>query len=519
MSPQAAPPCVMVIFGASGDLTQRKLIPALYHLERDGLLSENFAVIGMSREPLTHEAFRNRLSERVQGFLGSEQLNLEIWQRLVKKLYYHPGSGQDPQAYETLKLLFDEISESHKTGGNGVFYLATPPSLFGPIVHHLGDCGLAREKEGEFYRRVVIEKPFGRDMESAEALNRSITSVLQEAQIYRIDHYLGKETVQNIMVFRFSNGIFEPIWNRSYIDSVQITVAETLGVEGRGAYYESSGALRDMVPNHLFQLLSMIAMEPPNSFDSEDVRDEKYKVVKAINGLTPEDVLRDTVRGQYGEGLVQGKRVPGYRQEDAVSPTSTTDTFAAMKFTIDNWRWAGVPFYLRTGKRLASRITEVAIQFRDVPSQLFRETGISRLAPNRLIIQIQPEERISIQFEAKVPGPSLEIRDVQMDFDYRNHFGEIPSTGYETLIYDCMNGDATLFQRGDHVECAWAVIQPVLDVWAALRPRDFPNYPAGSWGPRESDALLARDGRQWRFSRVQPQGIPIIRPSWRVKAG
>lgn len=511
MTPKAAPPCVLVIFGASGDLTQRKLIPALYHLERDGLLSENFAVIGMSREPLTHEAFRDRLSERMQGFLGAEKLNTEVWNRLVNKLYYHPGAGQDPKAYESLKTFYDEVSKNHKTAGNGVFYLATPPSLFGPIVDQLGQCGLAHEKEGEGFRRIVIEKPFGHDLESAEKLNQSITSVLQESQIYRIDHYLGKETVQNIMVFRFSNGIFEPIWNRSYIDSVQITVAETLGVEGRGAYYEHSGALRDMVPNHLFQLLSMIAMEPPNSFSPEDVRDEKYKVIKALNMLSPEEVLRDTVRGQYGEGVLQGKRVPAYRSESGVSPQSPTDTFAAMRLTIDNWRWAGVPFYLRTGKRLASRITEVSIQFRDVPFQLFRETGVSKLQPNRLVIQIQPEERISIQFGAKVPGPAVDIRDVQMDFNYRDHFGEIPSTGYETLIYDCMNGDATLFQRGDHVECAWAVIQPILDVWAALRPRDFPNYAAGSWGPREADALLARDGRQWRFSRAAPQSIPILR--------
>jgi glucose-6-phosphate 1-dehydrogenase len=507
----------MVIFGASGDLTQRKLIPALYHLERDGLLSESFAVIGMSREPLTHEAFRDRLSDRIQGFLGSEKLNKDVWSRLVSKLYYQPGAGQDPAAYEGLKKLFDEVSKTHKTGGNGVFYLATPPSLFGPIVQQLGKCGLAHENENgteaengnEGFRRVVIEKPFGHDLDSAHALNDSINQVLKESQIYRIDHYLGKETVQNIMVFRFANGIFEPIWNRGYIDSVQITVAETLGVEGRGAYYESSGALRDMVPNHLFQLLSMIAMEPPNSFSPEDVRDEKYKVVKAINALTPEEVLHETVRGQYGDGIIQGKRVPGYRMESGVSPTSATDTFAAMRFTIDNWRWAGVPFYLRTGKRLANRVTEVCIQFRDVPFQLFRETGVSHLPPNRLIIQIQPEERISIQFEAKVPGPTVDIREVHMDFDYRNHFGEIPSTGYETLIYDCMNGDATLFQRGDHVECAWAVIQPILDVWAALRPRDFPNYTAGSWGPREADLLLARDGRQWRFSRTQPQAIPV----------
>jgi glucose-6-phosphate 1-dehydrogenase len=505
----------MVIFGASGDLTQRKLIPALYHLERDGLLSESFAVIGMSREPMTHEAFRDRLSERVQGFLGSEKLNPEVWSRLVGKLYYNAGAGQDPKAYESLKSLFNEVSNKHKTGGSGIFYLATPPSLFGPIVHQLGACGLAQEKDDEVFRRVVIEKPFGHDLESAQALNQSINDVLKESQIYRIDHYLGKETVQNIMVFRFSNGIFEPLWNRGYIDSVQITVAETLGVEGRGAYYEGSGAMRDMVPNHLFQLLSMIAMEPPNSFSPEDVRDEKYKVVKAINALSPEEVLRDTVRGQYGEGIVQGKRVPGYRAESGVSPSSATDTFAAMKFTIDNWRWAGVPFYLRTGKRLASRITEVCIQFRDVPFQLFRETGVSKISPNRMVIQIQPEEKISIQFEAKVPGPSVDIREVQMDFDYRNYFGEIPSTGYETLIYDCMNGDATLFQRGDHVECAWAVIQPILDVWAALRPREFPNYSAGSWGPREADALLSRDGRQWRFSRVTPQAVP----AWRAKTG
>jgi glucose-6-phosphate 1-dehydrogenase len=504
----------MVIFGASGDLTQRKLIPALYHLEKQGHLSDHFAVIGMSREPLTHESFRNRLNDRIEHFLGAEKFDREAWNRIPKKLYYHPGSAQDTHAFKSLKSFFDEVSQNHKTQGNGLFYLATPPSLFGPIVTQLGESGLSLQKEEGAWRRVIIEKPFGHDMESARELNRTITQVLDESQIYRIDHYLGKETVQNIMVFRFSNGIFEPIWNRSYIDSVQITVAETLGVEDRGNYYESAGALRDMIPNHLFQLLAMVGMEPPNSFSPEDVRDEKYKVIKALNTLTPEDVLRSAVRGQYSEGSIDGKIVPGYRQESGVNPSSTTETFAAVKFTIDNWRWAGVPFYLRTGKRMPVRVTEIATQFKDVPFQLFRETLVSKISPNRLIIQIQPEERIAMQFGAKVPGPSVNIKDVEMDFDYRDHFGSIPSTGYETLIFDCMKGDATLFQRGDHVECAWGVIQPVLDVWAALRPREFPNYAAGSWGPREADQLLARDGRQWRLGRVpapQLQSVDVLR--------
>ncbi len=354
------------------------------------------------------------------------------------------------------------------------------------------------EQTNGHWRRVVIEKPFGRDLDSARALNRDIRKVLTEDQIYRIDHYLGKETVQNILVFRFSNGIFEPIWNRRYIDHVQITVAETLGVEQRGGYYDQAGALRDMVPNHILQLVTLTAMEPPVSFGADAVRDEQAKILHALQPRVPEDVLARTVRGQYGEGVVDGSVVPAYRAEANVRPDSNTETYVACKLAIDNWRWADVPFYLRTGKRMAKRVTEVAIQFRRAPFVLFRDTSVGPLSPNLLVMHIQPDEGISLRFGAKVPGPILDLGAVNMDFRYTDYFGSEPSTGYERLLYDCMIGDATLFQRADMVEAGWAVVQPVLDVWTALPARNFPNYPAGSWGPKEADDLMARDQRQWR---------------------
>jgi glucose-6-phosphate 1-dehydrogenase len=487
--------CVMVIFGATGDLTKRKLIPALYNLAKARLLSKRFAVVGAAYDNFDRETFRAQLSKDIREFATAE-VEDHIWRWFEDRIHYLSGDFRDPDYFQRLRVLVDEIAENHGIEPNIFFYMATAPSFFGEIVRQLGAAGLAKEEKGA-WRRVIIEKPFGHDLESAKALNAEIKKVLSERQIYRIDHYLGKETVQNIMVFRFGNSIFEPIWNRRYIDHVQITAAETVGVERRGGYYETAGALRDMVPNHLFQLLSLITMEPPISFDANAVRDEQTKVLRAVQIPTPEDVLSKMARGQYDEGYSDGERVPGYRSEPNVSLYSSTETFVAMKLMIDNWRWADVPIYLRTGKRLASRSTEIAIQFRRVPLVLFRNTTISELQPNRLVIHIHPKEGISLEFGAKVPGPMMRLGAVKMDFDYVDYFQSTPNTGYERLLHDCMTGDATLFQRADMVEASWNIIQPVLDVWKALPPRSFPNYAAGSWGPREADELLERDGREW----------------------
>ena len=486
----------MVIFGASGDLTKRKLVPALYHLAREKLLPDSFAVVGVATSQLGSEAFRERIGgearEHVPG--GPEPA---VWEWLMSRVTYLPGDFRDPGTYQRLGATLAQVDSERKTGGNVLFYLATPPTFFGEIVRRVSEAGLVKEETGR-YRRIVIEKPFGTDLDSARMLNRELRSSVEEEQIYRIDHYLGKETVQNILVFRFANGIFEPIWNRRYIDHVQITVAEELGVEERGGYYEGAGALRDMFPNHLFQLLALTAMEPPISFAAEAVRDEKVKVLHAIKPITGEEVLTSAVRGQYGEGTGPEGRLGGYRAEPKVRPDSTTETYAAVKLLIDSWRWAGVPFYLRSGKRLAGRQTEIAIQFKCAPSVLFRGTSVARLECNLMVIRIQPEEGISVRFGAKVPGPSMRIGSVNMDFSYEDYFGATPATGYETLLYDCMNGDATLFQRADSVEAGWRVVMPILDVWSAIPPRDFPNYAAGSHGPAEADQLLARDGRAWR---------------------
>jgi glucose-6-phosphate 1-dehydrogenase len=494
---QAADPCVMVIFGATGDLTKRKLIPALYNLARENLLSRDFAIVGFARSAITTEEFRAQLSKDIRSYATSGSVDSDVWDWFLRRIYYVSGNVDDPQSYARLRSTMADADREHGTKGNYFYYLSVSPSHFGEIVKQLGSVGLVREDEGQ-WRRVIVEKPFGRDLESARALNAEIKSVLDERQIYRIDHYLGKETVQNLMVFRFGNSIFEPVWNRHYIDHVQITASETVGVERRGGYYETSGALRDMVPNHLFQLVSLTAMEPPNSFDADAVRDEQAKVLNAVQPLTPEEVLKRAVRGQYGEGVCIDERVPGYRQEHDVSPESRTDTYAALKLTIDNWRWADVPFYLRTGKRMAKRATEIAIQFRRVPFVLFRDTPVERLQSNRIVIRIQPDEGIELHFGAKIPGPIMNVGRVDMDFTYADHFQSTPTTGYERLLYDCMSGDATLFQRADMVEAGWSVIQPVLDVWKALPPRHFPNYAAGTWGPKEADELLARDGREWR---------------------
>jgi glucose-6-phosphate 1-dehydrogenase len=495
-SPRRADPCVIVIFGAAGDLTKRKLIPALYNLAKDGLIADQLAVIGVARAPLSSEAFRDKIGQDLQEFT-TDSVDAQLWNWFAERLYYLSGNFQDPNTYSQLKDLLTQLNDRWETQANYLYYLATAPEFFCDIVWQLETVGIARERSG-CWRRFIIEKPFGHDLESAQALNKNITAVLKEQQIYRIDHYLGKETVQNILMFRFGNGLFEHIWNHHYIDHVQITVAETVGVENRGGYYDTTGALRDMVQNHLFQILSMVAIEPPVSFDADAVRDEKTKVLRAIQPFTEKDVLTDAVRGQYGLGDIKAESVPAYRNEPKVAPESSTETFAALKVTIDNWRWANVPFYLRTGKRLNKRVSEIVIQFKRVPSLLFRQTSIEDLSPNILVLRIQPNEGINLQFGAKVPGPIIRMDNVWMDFCYGDYFKAAPTTGYETLIYDCMIGDATLFQRSDNVELGWTVVTPILDVWQALPIRQFPNYAAGSWGPKEADDLLARSGRQWR---------------------
>jgi glucose-6-phosphate 1-dehydrogenase len=483
----------MVLFGAAGDLTKRKLIPSLFNLAKAKLLPKDFAVLGVSVDDLTLEQFRTQ----VTGFLPAEDHGNEHWQWFTDRLFYLRGEFSDPNLYSTLAARLGDLDRDQQTAGNYMFYLATSPKFFGLIVQQLGNAGLSKQDGGR-WRRVIIEKPFGHNLESAKALNREIKSVLDENQIYRIDHYLGKETVQNIMVFRFDNAIFEPIWNRRYIDHVQITNAETVGVEQRGGYFDTAGTLRDMVPNHLMQLLSLTAMESPPSFQADAVRNEQAKVLHAVQPLDSEDVLNLTVRGQYGEGIVGGENVPGYRTEAGVSPDSRTETYVGMKLTVDNWRWAGVPFYLRTAKRMAKRHTEIVIQFKSTPFELFRNSAFRKLHTNALVIGIQPVEAISLSFGAKIPGAVLRVGSVDMSFEYSKYFGADPHTGYEVLLYDCMIGDATLFQRADMVEAGWSVIDPMLDVWTALPPRKFPNYAAGTWGPKDADELLERDHRHWR---------------------
>jgi glucose-6-phosphate 1-dehydrogenase len=494
-TPSLAAPCVMVIFGVSGDLTKRKLIPALLNLAQENVLPKDFAIVGFASNDDTTESFRKSLGQEIPSF-APDPIDLKMWDWLSERIYYVKGDFLDPEAYKRLKAQIEEVDQKHKCHGNKFFYLAVAPRFFAPIVQQLGVVGLTTE-ENSRWTRVIIEKPFGHDLESARQLNADLKKVLNEKQIYRIDHYLGKETVQNVMVFRFTNNIIEPLWNRNYVDHVQITAAETVGVEHRGGFYETAGALRDMVPNHLFQLMTMTAMEPPISFDADEVRNKQAEVLHAIQPLSPEEVITSMVRGQYGEGIVDRERVPAYRQEPDVAPDSNTETFVALKLLVDNWRWAGVPFYLRTGKRLAQRATEIVIQFRRTPFVLFRNTGVRNVETNRLVIHIQPDEGISLSFGAKVPGAVMKLGLVNMDFEYKTYFGAEHGTGYERLLRDCMAGDATLFQRADMVEAGWKVIQPILDVWHALPPRGFPNYAAGSWGPAEAEELLERDGRTW----------------------
>ena len=494
-SPQ---PCAMVIFGASGDLTKRKLIPALFYLTRERMLPAGFSVVGCARTPGSDDSFRDEMGQAVKTYLKLTSESDAFVEGFSKGIFYVAEDFGDPAAYGQLKNLLDRLDQERGTSGNRLFYLATPPSFFPVIVKHLGAAGLGKPKfPGQSWTRIIIEKPFGRDLSGARELNRVVTEVFNEEQVYRIDHYLGKETVQNLLVFRYANGIFEPFWNRRYISNVQLSVAEDLGVENRGSYYEEAGLVRDMIQNHVLQLLSLVAMEPPATFDATSVRDEKAKLLRAIRPFSSEQIDEFTVRGQYTEGWVGGRKVPGYREEPKVSPSSTTETYAALQLNIDNWRWADVPFYLRSGKRLAKRVSEIAIQFRRVPHMLFKGAGADGIEPNVLALNVQPNEGISLKFCAKLPGASMQIRPVQMEFRYGESFGAPPPTAYETLLLDCMLGDATLFNRSDAVELSWELVDPILTRWREEGPRGLTTYPAGSWGPAEADALIERDGCEW----------------------
>ncbi|MFQ5656472.1 MAG: glucose-6-phosphate dehydrogenase [Candidatus Methylomirabilales bacterium] len=493
---RTAPPCAVIIFGASGDLTKRKLVPALYSLAAQNLLASGFSIVGTARTPMDDEAFRAAMRDAINRFSDAGPADGAVWESFVSGLFYAPTDPKKPESYTKLAELLAELDRKRGTARNRLFYLSTPPGLSGHIIRLLGATGLNRSSNGGS-TRIIIEKPFGHDLESARALNREVLAVFTEDQVYRIDHYLGKETVQNIMVLRFANGIFEPIWNRRYIDHVQITATESLGVEGRGGYYEQAGAFRDMIQNHLLQVLAHVAMEPPASMEANAVRDEKTKLVRAIRPMASDEVDQFAVRGQYGEGSVGGQPVKGYRQEEGVSPESSTETYAAVKFLIDDWRWADVPFYLRTGKHLPKRVTEVAIQFRRAPHLLFKHAASGLMEPNALILRLQPDEGISLNFSAKMPGQAVNIRTVRMDFQYGTSFGKRSPEAYERLLLDAMLGDSTLFARGDMVEIAWELAMPILEAWQQPA-RNFPNYEAGTWGPKEADEFLERDGRRWR---------------------
>ena len=480
------PPCTLVIFGVTGDLTKRLLLPALRNLRRDGLLPDDFKLVGIASRDIGDDGLRAHLKKAMADFKAGNGDSDVDW--FLQRARYLSGKFEDPATFAAVAKHVD---------GNALFYLATPPSEFSIIIKQLGAAGLVTEADGA-WRRVIIEKPFGHDLPSAVALNKEILGVLQESQIFRIDHYLGKQTVQNIMVFRFANGFVEPLWGRDHIDHVQITVAETVGVESRGKFYDSTGALRDMVPNHLFQLVSLIAMEPPARFDAESLRSEKAKVLDSVQRFTPYSARGSVVRAQYAAGTVGGKPVAAYKDSPDVPKDSRTETYVAMKLMIDNWRWAGVPFYVRTGKSLATRKTDINIRFKQAPLTLFRDTPVDSLPPNDLTIHIQPDEGVSLRFGVKVPEPQMRIEGVDLKFNYADAFKVAPSTGYETLIYDCMIGDATLFQRADNIEAGWRIVQPILDVWAADKTGPMPSYRAGSSGPEEADTLMSRDGRRWR---------------------
>jgi glucose-6-phosphate 1-dehydrogenase len=492
----------MVIFGATGDLVSRLVAPALYNLARTGLLPEGFALIGVARADETTDSWRAGLHGAIKRYLGDDPVDEAAWKRVADGMAYVRGDLNKPELYEALRAALAEAERVHDTRGNAIFHLAVADRLFGMVVEGLGKAKLT--EDGEFWRRVVIEKPFGHSLASARALDLAIRRSLKEDQIYRIDHFLGKETVQSIMAFRFANGLFEPIWNRDRIDHVQITAAETVGVERRGKFYEATGALRDMVPNHALTLVSMVAMEPPVGFDAASIRSRKAEVFAAMPAVEP----ARAVRGQYGAGVVLGETVNAYRKEPDVAPDSNVETYAAMTFEIDNWRWAGVPFYFRTGKHLAERTTEIAIRFKQAPYAVFRDTPVEALRPNWLVLRIAPDEGISLQFEVKRPGDGLDLAAVKMDFHYADWFAKERNVGYETLIHEVMIGDPTLFMRADMVEQGWRIVQPVLDAWAT-HPIDFPNYGSGADGPAAADMLLASDGgRAWRPVRQAPPAKP-----------
>jgi glucose-6-phosphate 1-dehydrogenase len=487
-------PCAIVMFGASGDLARRKLLPALYDLSYHACLAPRFRLLGFARTHMSDDDFRQKAGESLPK--GNEEGADENQKaEFLKQLQYFAGDYDDPEAFRQLAKRLDELDGEGQLSGNRLFYLATPPEVYAHVIEQLKNAGLTKPKTEKSWTRIIIEKPFGRDKASARELNSKVLSAFDESQVYRIDHYLGKETVQNMLVFRFGNGIFEPLWNRNYVDSIQITAAESLGVERRAAFYETAGALRDMIQSHVLQLTSLVAMEAPATFDATSVRNEKIKVLQSMRPFTNETLWKSVVRGQYGPGQVNGKPVPGYRQEPGVKPDSATETFVALKLYVDNWRWSGVPFYLRTGKRLARPLTEVAIQFKSAPHMVFRGEEHEM---NSLILNIQPDEGISLSFGAKAPGAQMHIRPVTMDFKYKDAFGTSTRPAYATLINDCIRGDATLFDRADSVEAAWALVDPILEAWQSAAPPPFPNYPAGSQGPRAADDLTVSDGRQWR---------------------
>jgi len=498
-SERSPDPCVVVIFGASGDLTKRKLLPALFHLEQAGNLPPNFALVGVARRPL-EQSFAPDMQEGIEAGGGVEPGDPKL-DPFVSRISYYAMNFDDGNGYEGLKQHLAQIDQQQGTRGNRLFYFATAPEYFSDIIKFLGEHGMnhpAQDGDGNApWVRVIIEKPFGHDLESARELNDEVNKVFDEDQVFRIDHYLGKETVQNILVFRFANGIFENVWNRNYVDHIEITAAEAIGIEGRGPFYEKAGALRDVIQNHVMQLLSFVAMEPPISFAAQAVRSEKLKVFRAIKQIH----FADTVRGQYGPGIVDGKPVPGYREEDRVHPRSQTETYAALRLEIENWRWAGVPIYIRAGKRMAKRVTEITIQFKQPPLMLFKDTEgkyLEGMKSNIISMRIQPDEGIALRFEAKVPGPSMHLSPVDMDFCYSSAFGVSSANGYERLLLDAMLGDGTLFAHRDDVEATWALMTPVLEYWAKNPVKDFPNYAAGTWGPSAADALLEMDGRKWR---------------------
>jgi glucose-6-phosphate 1-dehydrogenase len=494
---RTAEPCIVVIFGASGDLTKRKLLPALYRLVQERLLPAEFAIVGLARTEMSSDEFRARMKEAILEFSEAKRVDEEVWNSFAQGLHYLTADINNPADYDKLAKLLAQIDRERSTQGNRLFYLSVAPKFYAEAVKQLGEHGLAQPKD-KGWVRVIVEKPFGTDLESARRLNRQLLEHLDERQIYRIDHYLGKETVQNLLVFRFANGIFEPLWNRQYIDHVQLTNAEVVGVEGRGGYYETAGVVRDMIQNHVFQVLSLVAMEPPVNLESEAVRDEKIKVMEAARAFALARVSRDCVRGQYGPGSIAGKSVAGYRQEPDVAPDSATETFAALKMYFDNWRWAGVPFYIRSGKRLPKRVTEIAIQFKAAPLPLFGE-AMEQMTPNQLIIRIQPDEGITLRFAAKVPGQATNIRDVNMDFRYGASFGVQLAEAYERLLLDCILGDSTLYARADMTERGWEIVMPILNAWEATKDQvNFPNYEAGTWGPKAAHELIERDGRRWR---------------------